>query len=122
VLSSIGFNYDLSGAEHDRINTIYNYTLRHFNQKIYLNEIANLANLAPNSFCRYFKLKTGKTYSTFLTEIRIGYACKLLLDDKKCVKQICYESGFDNFSCFHHSFKKITGKSPQSYKKEYLGL
>jgi AraC-like DNA-binding protein len=102
--SSIGFNYNLSAAEHDRINGIYNYSLRHFNQKIYLNEIANLANLAPNSFCRYFKLKTGKTYSNFLTEIRIGYACKLLLDDKKSVKQICYESGFDNFSCLHKKF------------------
>lgn len=118
-LSSMGFHYNLSAAEHDRINCIYNYTLRHFNQKIYLKEIADLANLAPNSFCRYFKLKTGKTYSCFLTEIRVGYACKLLLDNKQSVKQISFESGFDNFSCFHKSFKKITGKTPQSYKKEY---
>ena len=120
VLSSMGFSYNYSTAEHDRITAIYNYTLRNFNQRICLKEIANLANLAPNSFCRYFKLKTGKTYSNFLTEIRIGYACKLLLDDKQSVKQICYESGFDNFSCFHKSFKKITSKSPQDYKKEYL--
>lgn len=120
TLSSMGFTYSFSTAEHDRINAIYNYTIRHFNEKICLKEIANIANLAPNSFCRYFKLKTGKTYYNFLTEIRIGYACKLLLDDKQSVKQICYESGFDNFSCFHKSFKKITGKSPQDYKNEYL--
>ena len=120
TLSSMGFTYDLSTAGHDRINAIYDYTLRNFSEKICLKEIASIANLAPNSFCRYFKLKTGKTYYDFLTEIRIGYACKLLLDDKLSVKQICYESGFDNFSCFHKSFKKITGKPPQDYKNEYL--
>ncbi len=52
ILSSIGFNYNLSAAEHDRINCIYNYIILFviLIKKIYLNEIANLANLAPTLF------------------------------------------------------------------------
>ncbi|MFD2572680.1 AraC family transcriptional regulator [Spirosoma soli] len=119
VLSSIGFQYDLSESENERVNAIYDYTLRHFNQRITLEEIASVAGLVPNSFCRYFKSRTGKTYSQFLTEIRVGAACKLLIENRVGIKQICFESGFNNASCFHQRFKDITGKSPQIYQREY---
>ncbi len=120
LLSSIGFNFDFSDSENERINAIYNYTLSHYNGEIYLQEIAAIAGMVPNSFCRYFKSRTGKTYSQFLTELRIGQACKLLIENKLSIKQLCFESGFNNFSCFHKNFKAITGKSPQKYQYEYL--
>jgi AraC-like DNA-binding protein len=119
LLSSIGFRPDFSESENDRINSIYDYTFRHFNQKIYLGQVASVAGLVPNSFCRYFKSRTGKTYTQFLTEIRIGHACKLLIDNRVSVKQLCYESGFNNFTSFHKSFRMITGTSPQLYQKEH---
>ena len=119
VLSSIGFRPDFSESENDRINAIYDYTFRHFNQKIYLDQVAAVAGLVPNSFCRYFKSRTGKTYTQFLTEIRVGHACKLLIDNRVSIKQLCYESGFNNFTCFHKNFRMITGKSPQLYMKEH---
>ena len=119
LLSSIGFRPDFSESENDRINAIYDYTFRHFTQKIYLDQVATVAGLVPNSFCRYFKSRTGKTYTQFLTEIRIGHACKLLLDNRISIKQLCFESGFNNFTCFHKNFRMITGKTPQLYLKEH---
>jgi AraC-like DNA-binding protein len=119
TLSSLGFKYDFPESENKRINDIYNYSLNHFHKKIKLAEVAEIAGMIPNSFCRYFKHHTGKTYTDFLTEIRIGYACKLLIGNKTSIKQICYESGFNNFSSFHQYFKKITGKTPQNYQREY---
>lgn len=119
-LSSIGFRHDFAESENDRINAIYDYTFTHFGQKIYLEEVAAVAGLVPNSFCRYFKSRTGKTYTQFLTEIRVGHACKLLIDNRISIKQLCFESGFNNFTCFHKNFKMITGKSPQHYQKEHL--
>ncbi len=118
-LSSIGFQHDFDESENQRINAIYDYTFRHFTQTIYLNQVAAVAGLVPNSFCRYFKSRTGKTYTQFVTEIRIGHACKLLLDNRISIKQLCYECGFNNFTCFHKNFKLITGKSPQLYQKEH---
>lgn len=118
-LSSIGFQHDLSESENVRINAIYEYTLSHFSQKIALGEIASVVGLAPNSFCRYFKSRAGKTYSQFLTEIRVGYACKMLIENKLSIKQVCFESGFNNASCFHQQFRRITGKSPQLYQQVF---
>lgn len=103
-----------------RINAIYNYSLTNFSKKIKIDEVATIAGLTASSFCRYFKQQIGKTYSQFLVEVRIGYACKLLIDNKMNIKQVCYECGFNNFSCFHRSFKEITGKTPQAYKQMYI--
>jgi AraC-like DNA-binding protein len=116
-LASLGFQYEASEAEDERLNTIYNYTLIHFCEKIRLPDIASLVGLVPNSFCRYFKSRTGKSYSQFLLEIRVGHACKLLIDGSMNIKQICYESGFNNFTCFYKKFKEVTGRSPLLYQR-----
>lgn len=120
TLSSIGFKHDLVDAENDRVNAIYDYSLKNYKRKIQLEEIAAVANISPNSFCRYFKSRTRKTYSQFLIEIRVGQACKLLIENNLSIKQLCYESGFNNFTSFHKYFKMITGKSPLSYQKEFI--
>jgi AraC-like DNA-binding protein len=120
LLSSMGFRHDYSETGSERINAIYDYTFRHFSQKIHLAKVAAVAGMAPNSFCRYFKSRTGKTYTQFVTEIRVGHACKLLIDNRISIKQLCFESGFNNFTCFHKHFKQFTGKSPQHYLKAHL--
>lgn len=119
-LSSIGFEMIKEDVEKDRISDVYDYSFANFRNKINLEEIAEVANISPNSFCRYFKSRTKKTYSQFLTEIKVGQACKLLIDNKLNIKQVCYESGFNNFASFHKSFKCITGKSPLIYQKEFM--
>lgn len=120
TLSSMGFKPDLAEPESDRINAIYEYSIKNFRRKIQLEEIAEVANISPNSFCRYFKSRTRKTYSQFLIELRVGHACKLLIENNHSIKWLCYESGFNNFTSFHKYFKMITGKSPLAYQKEFM--
>ncbi|GGG91874.1 AraC family transcriptional regulator [Parapedobacter pyrenivorans] len=120
LLSSVGFNPHFQRGEKDRINNIYDFALQHFRQRISLDEVAEVAGMSSNAFCRYFKSRTGKTFSQFLIEIRVGHACKLLIENNMNVKQICYESGFHNFAGFHKYFKQITGKSPLNYQRAYL--
>jgi AraC-like DNA-binding protein len=120
TLSSIGFKPYLVEVESDRINSIYEYSIKNFRNKIQLEEIAEVANISPNSFCRYFKSRTRKTYSQFLIELRVGHACKLLIENNQCIKRLCYDSGFNNFTSFHKYFKMITGKSPLIYQKEFI--
>jgi len=119
-LASIGFKNEDRLQGNDRINLVYEYSFNNFKRKIELDEIAAVAGISPNSFCRYFKSRTKKTFSQFIIEIKVGYACKLLIDDKYSVKQICFESGFNNFASFHKYFKQITHKSPLDYKKEFI--
>ena len=118
-LSSVGFSNNLADSEKDRITDIHHYTLNNFSRKIYISEISRIANVSPNSFCRYFKSRMQKTYSQFVIEIKVGHACKLLIENQLNLKQICYESGFNNPVMFHRYFKKFTGKSPSNYQKEF---
>ncbi|HEY8968907.1 MAG TPA: helix-turn-helix transcriptional regulator [Puia sp.] len=118
-LSSIGFQPAPQETEYGRIDTIYEYSLKNFRRPILLEEISAVANISPNSFCRFFKSRTRKTYSRFLIEIRVGHACKLLIENNLSIKQICYDSGFSNFTSFYKYFKLITGKSPLGYQREF---
>jgi len=120
TLSSIGFQPNIRQNENDRINCIYQYSLANYKRKIQMEEVAAVAHMSPNSFCRFFKSKTRKTYSNFLIEIRVGTACKLLLENKLSIKEICYESGFNNFASFHKYFKMITSKTPLNYQREFI--
>jgi len=122
MLSSVGYARLQEEISDERIKDVYTYTFANYKAKISLEEIAAVAGLSPTSFCRYFKSLTQKTYSQFLTEFKVGKACKLLIGNSVDVKQVCYESGFHNFASFHKSFKEITGKSPLTYQKHFLLL
>lgn len=119
TLSTVGLSYNYPETDQSRIKSIYNYSSDNISKKISLQAVASIVGLAPTAFCRYFKLKTGKTYSQFLINLRINYSCKLLFENKKNIKQIAYESGFNNFSCFYKNFKAITGLTPQNYLNKY---
>lgn len=121
LLSSVGFTLPTSTVNSERINQIYNYTFEHFQEEITVDEVAKAANISRNYFCRYFKAQTQKTYWQFLLEVRIGYACKLLLENKLSVSEICYLCGFNNLSNFNRHFKSIVHMAPLSYQKQYLG-
>ena len=112
--------YQSNQLETDRLNQIYTYTLKNYMNKISLSEIASLSCLSITSFCRYFKLMTNKTYTDFLSEIRISYACKLLIENKELtIESISTETGFNNASNFFRQFKKTIGLTPKAYRKKY---
>ncbi|MBS1661103.1 MAG: helix-turn-helix domain-containing protein [Bacteroidetes bacterium] len=121
-LASQGFKQQLPEGETERIRRIYEYSHQYFKRPISLEEIAAVARISPHSFCRFFKNRTKKTYSRFLLELRVGHACRLLIENSLSIKQVCYESGFNNFTSFYKYFKLIAGKSPLGYQKEFMGL
>ena len=112
--SNIEFN---SATEMDRLNNVYQYLLDNYTREIELKEIAEVASITPHAFCRYFKARTRKTFSGFLIELRINHAAKLLVETNKSVSDICFESGFNNFSHFNKSFKSIIGRTPLQHRK-----
>jgi AraC-like DNA-binding protein len=60
----------------------------------------------------------NKTYFQFLNEIRIGHACKILIEeDNKSITDVAFLSGFNNMSNFNRQFKLVKGKSPSTYIK-----
>lgn len=54
-------------------------------RKILIEEAAIVANMSVPNFCKYFKIRTQKTYIQFLTEVRISFACRMLIENKKSI-------------------------------------
>ena len=119
LLASPGYTNTLRQADTERMYTVYAYVMQHFKQKIALTDLAKLTNMTPTSFSRYFKVHANKSFSQFMSEIRIGHACKLLIEKRMNVSQACYESGFQTLSNFNKQFKAIMHRTPMEFKKEF---
>src|SRR5450755_1534205 len=63
TICSEGLTFQYSSSEAERLNTIYQYILNNFTKQITLEQIAAIAHLTPNGFCRYFKSRIKKTFS-----------------------------------------------------------
>ena len=120
-LLSTGYSANNSG-DTDRINKVFEFIMKNYTEEIYVQEIASKLNMSVASFSRYFKHHTRKTFSDYVTEIRIGYVCRLLMENNHSISEICYKSGFDNLSNFYRHFKRITGIIPKEYRNRFLKL
>lgn len=117
LLSSTGFINSFNTTENKGLDRIYEYIFKNFKSPIGSKDVAVIANMNPSAFSRFFKRIHRKTFTRYLNEIRVGYACKLLIENKYNVAEVCYESGFSNISNFNRQFKEITGMPPTSYVK-----
>jgi AraC-like DNA-binding protein len=115
-----GNSFGTNIKDSDRVNKVFEYVMKNFKEEIRLGEVADLVAMSETSFSRYFKSRTNKNFSDFLTQIRIAHACKLLVEDKMGITEICYESGFNNLSNFNRQFKEQMNMTPSVYQKELL--
>ena len=118
VLNAQGFSLQTEVKDNDRINIVFNYVKTNFKEEITLEEIADLVSMTVPSFCRYFKKITNKTFVQFVNECRLVHASKLLAEKPISITEVCFESGFNNFSHFNKSFKAFTGQNPSEYRNE----
>ena len=103
----------------DRIDRIFQYTIDSFQEPLNLGMVAEEAGMSVPAFCHYFRKHTKKTYIDFLNEVRIGYACQLLIDTHKPVAEVCFESGFNTFANFNKQFLKVKNLTPSGYRKNF---
>jgi len=110
------FSCELNSHSSDRINTIYSYIHRHYNEKIYLEDVAAEVFMSPKYFSRFFSKVMKKPFFEFVNEYRISKACKLLIETDKQISDICYESGFESIPFFYRQFKKFKRCQPKQYR------
>lgn len=115
VLSSPSFLDTFFKTENKRLNKLYEYVYNNFKNTISSKDVAEHIGMNTSAFSRYFKHIHRKTFTTYLNEIRVGYACKLLLENEVNITAIGYECGFNNLSNFNRQFKAITKLSPTNY-------
>ncbi|WP_136482005.1 AraC family transcriptional regulator [Cognatitamlana onchidii] len=107
--------YTPKGAK--RIDRVIRHISDNYAKDISLENISDIACMTPNSFCRFFKKKTNKSFSEFLNEIRIRNASRILIQEDFPINDICFLVGYNSITNFNKQFKKIMGRTPNQYRQ-----
>lgn len=103
--------------ERDEILTIKQHVMLYYKDNIDLNTIAKLVNMSPSHLSSLFKKETGENFSTYLTEVRMEAAKRLLKSPHALIYEVAEQTGYANSSYFGKAFKKFYGFTPEEYKK-----
>jgi AraC-like DNA-binding protein len=120
-LTSEYFNAVRGRENEKRINVICRYVQKHSSENIELERAAELVHLSRSAFCKFFKRVTGKTFTDYVNDIRIGNACQLLIESDKLVSEIAYEIGFQNLAYFNRVFIKKKQATPRQFREKAIG-
>ena len=119
TLSSSSFAKIDIHADSRRVQKVQEYINQHYKEEIRLNNLADMVGMTAVSFSRFFKLRTGRSLSDYIIDIRLGFAARLLVDSTMSVAEICYDCGFNNLSNFNRIFKKKKACSPKEFRENY---
>ncbi|MGB5420057.1 AraC family transcriptional regulator [Algibacter sp.] len=100
----------------DRLDSVIRYISDNYSQEITLTEIADIACMTTNSFCRFFKKMTNKSFTEFLNEVRVRNASRLLVQEDLPISEICYSVGYKSIPNFNKQFKQIMTSTPKEYR------
>lgn len=118
TLSSLSYVGQFDTSKSRRIKLVNEYLFENLQNQIRIEEVAQLINMSPSAFSHFFKKRTQRSFTDYLTELRIGNAAKLLIESEKNISEICYESGFNNISNFNRSFKTQKGCTPSEFRTQ----
>ena len=119
LLSTSAFAHTTMTTDSRRVQKVKDYIDANFKDDIRLQELADLANMTPTAFSRFFKLRTGKSISEYIIDVRLGHAARMLADSTMAVVEICYRCGFNNISNFNRIFKRKKGLTPTEFRENY---
>jgi AraC-like DNA-binding protein len=110
-------NMEMRSSKSRRISRVCAYTEENLSKHISISDVASLVNMSESAFSHFFKSHTRISYVSYLNNLRIAKACRLLEGTMLSVSEICYECGFNNKSNFNRIFLKSRGVTPTVYRK-----
>jgi AraC-like DNA-binding protein len=118
-LASEGYTPSLRGAAQSRLDVVCRHINEHFSEsELGPAQLAPLVDMGPPAFCRFFKRATGRTVTEYTNELRIGRACRLLVESDRSIMDICFDVGFQNVSNFNRRFRALKKMSPRQFRKQ----
>ena len=102
------------------LKTVISYIRENYQHSLTLGELAALAGMNEQYFCRFFKKALGKTPVSYINDFRIRHAATLLRTTELPVTEVCLESGFNNLGHFMKEFKKTTQLTPLQFRKQSM--
>ena len=123
ILMEAGLMRQSPGSESQKITaikTVLSYITEHYQEKLYVQDLASQINMNEQYFCRFFKRSIGKTPIDYINDYRLNKVIRLLETRDAPVTEVCLECGFNNMGNFQRLFKRKTGTTPLQYRKLYL--
>ena len=116
-LASDGFARTWDDEETTRFVAVCKYIQHSYAGKINRETAAKIAGLSVSAFSRYFHRVMGRTFKTYVTEVRVGHACRKLLQQDTTISHIAFETGFNNLANFNNIFRQIKGMTPREFRR-----
>jgi AraC-like DNA-binding protein len=116
-LASVQFELPQPPQSSQRLARATAYIHRHISERLTLAATARQAGMSPQGFSRFFHKWMGRTFAAYVTELRIGSACQMLLESGGSIAEVCFASGFRNLSNFNRRFRVHKGMSPRTFRQ-----
>ncbi len=130
ILSLLDFNSDnlialnqipvmrtMTERDGRRMDQVMRFILDNSTRHISLEEVAEQAFMSKEAFCRFFKVRTRRTFTQYVQQLRVTEAKKLLLETEISISQISFQVGFHTLSHFNKTFKNLTEMTPKEWRK-----
>lgn len=99
------------------MDEVLHYIHHNYRDNLKLETIAPLFGYSSSYLGKVFNKKMGVNFNSYVNQVRIKEAKKLLEQDTLKVYEIAEQVGYSNVDYFHKKFKKYTGTSPAEYRK-----
>ena len=107
-------------GEERTITGITRYLQEHLAEEMSLSVLAEEFHLNPQYISQLFKNEIGVGFLTYLTNIRMEKAKKLLLSTSLSIAEVAEQSGYGDYRVFTKVFKKTEGITPSQYRRDFL--
>lgn len=118
-LASDGYRPALHKAARRRMADICAYVGAHHDRRLRLEEVAAVVHMTPSAFSRAFRRATGRTFTAYVNEVRVGVACRMLVETELPVASIAAECGFRNLANFNRRFRELRRTTPRAYRRAF---
>lgn len=109
----------VGSKETAQLSQVKEYVEKHYAENVTLEAMAALVYMNPYYFSTFFKKHTGQNFKTFVTEVRMRHALRLLQQSDLMIYEIADSVGYNNARHFSDMFKKHYGKLPQEYRSSF---
>lgn len=100
----------------ERIGRVLSYLHEHYREQRAVEQLSRIAALSRSSLHRLFRQQTGMTTSEYVTQLRIGNACALLINTARPIALIADDVGYRNLANFNRQFKAAKGQTPRQFR------
>ena len=117
VLSTRSFSLPTEAGHQQAMRQAVRYLLANYRDEIRLEELLKLTRMSKATFSRQFKRHAGKSFSDFVSRVRLQSACRELVETDRTVIEVALACGFNQISFFNRLFRRVFGCAPKQYRE-----